>query len=116
MTVAFLLCVLLRSFGFSAECLGQHAGAPQTADLGDGNGSGQSSPRGPTRIWLIITNIVLSSVNETGVIRLNYGDAQLGACKETIQGGNHFRYWIQNGPQGNRCDTALSVSICEPED
>lgn len=41
-------------------------------------------------------------VNETSVIRWNYGDPQLGSCKETIQGGNHFRYWVQNGPGGNR--------------
>jgi hypothetical protein len=27
-----------RSFGFSGECLGQHAGSDQGADLGDGNG------------------------------------------------------------------------------
>ena len=44
-----------------------------------------------------------STVNETSEIRWNYGDAQLGACKETVEGGTHFRYWIQNGPQGNRC-------------
>jgi hypothetical protein len=41
--------------------------------------------------------------NETAVIRWNYGDAALGACKETIQGGNHFRYWVQNGDKANRC-------------
>ena len=44
----------------------------------------------------------ISTVNETAVIRWNYGDVQLGTCKETIEGGNHFRYWPQNGPQGNR--------------
>jgi len=47
--------------------------------------------------------IPLWAENETSVIRWNYGDAQLGACKETIQGGNHFRYWVQNGPDANRC-------------
>ena len=31
-----------RSFGFSNECLGQHSGAPQEANLGDNNGYGQS--------------------------------------------------------------------------
>ena len=41
--------------------------------------------------------------NETAVIRWDYGDPELGSCKETIQGGNHFRYWVQNGPNGNRC-------------
>ncbi|KAF8963025.1 hypothetical protein BDZ97DRAFT_1732534 [Flammula alnicola] len=68
------------SFGFSGECLGQHSGSDQEANLGDGNGY----------------------LNETSVIRWNYGDPQLGSCTETIQGGNHFRYWVQNGPNGNR--------------
>jgi len=67
------------SFGFSNECLGQHSGAPQQANLGDGNGY----------------------LNEISEIRWNYGDSQLGACKETIEGGDHFRYWIQSGPNGN---------------
>jgi len=67
------------SFGYSTECLNLHSGVPQEADLGDGNGY----------------------LNETAEIRWNYGDVQLGACKETIEGGNHFRYWLQNGLQGN---------------
>ncbi|KAF8803437.1 hypothetical protein BYT27DRAFT_7110147 [Phlegmacium glaucopus] len=82
------------SFGFSAECLGQHSGAPQLANLGDGNGP----------------------VNETGEIRWNYGDAQLGACKETIQGGDHFRYWIQNGPQGDSGAIFMATSYEMPLD
>ena len=40
---------------------------------------------------------------ETAVIRWDYGDPALGSCKETIEGGNHFRYWVQNGPNANRC-------------
>lgn len=39
---------------------------------------------------------------ETAVIRWNYDDPSLGACKETIQGGNHFRYWVQDGKSANR--------------
>jgi len=46
--------------------------------------------------------IVLIVENETGVIRLDYGDPEFGTCKETIQGGNHFRYWIQDGSSANR--------------
>jgi hypothetical protein len=80
------------SFGFSDECLGQHAGEQQAADLGDGNGH----------------------KNETAVIRWNYGDAQLGACKETIQGGNHFRYWVQNGPSANSGAIFMAVSYEMP--
>jgi hypothetical protein len=33
-----LAFIFVRSFGFSAECLGQHAGSDQGANLGDGNG------------------------------------------------------------------------------
>lgn len=90
---------IFRSFGFSKECLGQHAGAPQEANLGDGNGYGQSLPY---IFFRCLSHLVLSTVNETSEIRWNYGDAQLGACKETIQGGDHFRYYLQDGPQGNR--------------
>ncbi len=70
-----------RSFGFGGECLGQHEGANQAANLGDGNGY----------------------VNETAEMRWDYGDPQFGTCKESIQGGDHFRYWAQNGLDGNRC-------------
>ncbi|KAH9847917.1 hypothetical protein C2E23DRAFT_889542 [Lenzites betulinus] len=65
------------SVGFAAECLGQHAGDPQTANLGDGN------------------------VNETSELRWDYGDPELGTCQETIKGGNHFRYWVQDGSQAD---------------
>lgn len=40
--------------------------------------------------------------NETAVIRYDYNDPSLGTCKETIVGGNHFRYWVQNGSKANR--------------
>lgn len=45
--------------------------------------------------------------NQTAVIRWDYGDPQLGTCKETIQGGAHFRYWVQDGDQANRFGTSL---------
>ncbi|CAE6470919.1 unnamed protein product [Rhizoctonia solani] len=61
------------SIDFSGECLGQHLGSDQQADLGDGRGA----------------------VNETAVMRYNYGDPYVGSCRETIEGGNHFRYWVQ---------------------
>ncbi|KAF9783305.1 hypothetical protein BJ322DRAFT_145059 [Thelephora terrestris] len=76
------------SFQFGAECLGQHEGSHQIIDLGDGNG-----PK-----------------NETAVIRYDYGDPSLGTCQETIQGGNHFRYWVQNGPQRNSSAVFMAVS------
>ncbi|KAF9449127.1 hypothetical protein P691DRAFT_584933 [Macrolepiota fuliginosa MF-IS2] len=80
------------SFGFSGECLGQHSGSDQAANLGDGNGY----------------------KNETSVIRWNYGDPELGSCKETIQGGNHFRYWVQDGPQRNTGAVFLAASYEKP--
>ncbi|KIK63071.1 hypothetical protein GYMLUDRAFT_163766 [Collybiopsis luxurians FD-317 M1] len=64
-----------NSLGFAGECLGNHLGNDQQADLGDGNGL----------------------INQTGVMRWDYGDVQTGTCRETVDGGNHFRYWVQNG-------------------
>ncbi|KAH9014289.1 hypothetical protein EDB84DRAFT_1530082 [Lactarius hengduanensis] len=69
------------SIGFAGECLGQHSGSDQAVNLGDGHGY----------------------LNETAVIRWDYGDPTLGTCKETVQGGNHFRYWTQTGSEANRC-------------
>ncbi|KAK7048765.1 hypothetical protein R3P38DRAFT_2606678 [Favolaschia claudopus] len=80
------------SIGFSGECLGQHSGLPQTADLGDGNGF----------------------VNETAVLRYNYGDPALGTCQETIQGGNHFRYWTQNGKSADSGAYFFATSYEKP--
>jgi hypothetical protein len=55
------------------------------------------------KIFFFITFFWVFSVNETAVIRWDYGDPTLGTCKETIQGGNHFRYWMQTGSLANRC-------------
>lgn len=33
---------------------------------------------------------------ERETLRWNYGDPYLGTCRETFEGGNHLRYWIQN--------------------
>ncbi|KAI0345909.1 hypothetical protein BDW22DRAFT_1426536 [Trametopsis cervina] len=76
------------SFGYAAECLGQHLGDDQAANLGDGDGY----------------------VNETAVIRWDYGDPQFGSCKETIEGGPHFRYWTQHGDQANSGAVFIAAS------
>ncbi|KAF8491163.1 hypothetical protein F5888DRAFT_1795859 [Russula emetica] len=76
------------SFGFAGECLGQHSGSDQEANLGDGHGY----------------------LNETAVIRYDYGDPTLGTCKETVQGGNHFRYWIQSGSSADSGAIFIAVS------
>ncbi|CAK5283865.1 unnamed protein product [Mycena citricolor] len=78
--------------GFGGECLGQHIGASQMADLGDGNGL----------------------VNETAELRWDYGDPSLGTCEETIQGGDHFRYWQQNGKSANSSAYFLASSYEKP--
>ena len=54
---------------------GAHIGTPQTANLGDGNG-----PR-----------------PEIKVMRQDFGNADAGTCLESAIGGNHFRYWRQDG-------------------
>ncbi|KZP18934.1 hypothetical protein FIBSPDRAFT_911537 [Athelia psychrophila] len=86
------------SIGFSSECLGQHEGSDQAVDLGDGHGY----------------QLTRVSGNETAVIRWDYGDPSLGTCKETIQGGNHFRYWVQDGPNANSGAVFMALSYEEP--
>lgn len=60
----------------SAECLGGGGpgfqGSIQGADL-DGKGN----------------------VTQTNMLRWNFGDPWVGTCKETFEGGLHFRYWKQ---------------------
>ncbi|KAK7472776.1 hypothetical protein VKT23_000884 [Stygiomarasmius scandens] len=82
------------SLSFSGECLGQHRGNRQQADLGDGRGL----------------------VNETAVIRYDYGDPTLGTCKESQQGGNHFRYWVQNGSLADSGAVFMAVSYEKSQD
>jgi len=77
-----------RAIGFSTECLGVHLGAPQSANLGDGNGF----------------------VNQTIELRQDYGDPDLGTCLETLIGGNHFRIYRQNGTAADTGALFLAVS------
>ncbi|KIJ54987.1 hypothetical protein M422DRAFT_24846 [Sphaerobolus stellatus SS14] len=81
-----------QSMNFSGECLGQHLGDHQEANLGDGDGAR----------------------NETAVIRYNYGDPSLGSCKESVEGGNHFRYWVQDGSQADSGAIFMAVSYEKP--
>ncbi|WWC89484.1 uncharacterized protein L201_004408 [Kwoniella dendrophila CBS 6074] len=60
--------------GLGEECLGQHLGSDQSANLGDGKGN----------------------VTEVEELRYNYGNPYIGTCQETFNGGLHLRYWIQN--------------------
>ncbi|TFK52349.1 hypothetical protein OE88DRAFT_1657558 [Heliocybe sulcata] len=81
-----------QSLGFSSECLGQHSGSDQAANLGDGNGY----------------------KNETAVIRWDYGDPAFGTCTETVEGGNHFRYWVQDGPDKDSGAIFMALSYEKP--
>ncbi|KAH9939182.1 hypothetical protein B0H21DRAFT_41100 [Amylocystis lapponica] len=81
-----------RSIGFSEECFDIHLGGPQSANLGDGNGS----------------------VNQTVELRQDYGNSGIGTCAESLIGGNHFRLWFQNGPSADSGAAFLAVSKEEP--
>ncbi|CED82398.1 hypothetical protein [Phaffia rhodozyma] len=61
------------SLNFSGNCLNIISTGGQYANLGDGK------------------DVVI----QTAEIRYNFGDAIFGTCRETFQGGNHFRYWTQ---------------------
>ncbi|KAF8309989.1 hypothetical protein DL93DRAFT_2084934 [Clavulina sp. PMI_390] len=63
-----------RSISFTNDCLGITLGNVQTANTGDGCG------------WL----------NQTALMRYDYGDSIFGSCLEILSGGNHFRCWQQN--------------------
>jgi len=78
----------VRAVGYSKECFGKHQGAPQPADLGDGNG-----PKG-----------------EREVLREHFGIPVLGTCLESLAGGNHLRTYQQNGPNANSGALFLAVS------
>ncbi|KAI0269996.1 hypothetical protein BC834DRAFT_864426 [Gloeopeniophorella convolvens] len=81
------------SLGFAGECLGQHAGGDQEANVGDGRGY----------------------QNETAVMRWDYGNPTLGTCQETIEGGNHFRYWPQTGGEANSGAIFMALSYELPD-
>lgn len=58
--------------------------------------------------------LILWTVNETAVIRWAYGDPTLGTCQETIKGGNHFRYWEQDGNQADSGAIFMALSYEKP--
>lgn len=78
------------------SCAGITIGGPQEANVGDGNGY----------------------VNQTEELRFNYYGGSGGTCLESIKGGNHFRYWRQNGSQAdtNAIFIAASVELPGSED
>lgn len=73
-----------RAVGFGAgSCLGFSSDDIAQANLGDGNGAH----------------------NQTGMARWSSG------CSESISGGNHFRYWFQNGTKGDSNAVFIAASV-----
>lgn len=78
----------VRAVGYSMECFGQHQGARQPANLGDGNGA----------------------KDEREVLREHFNIPVLGTCLQSLTGGNHMRTYPQNGPNANSGALFLAVS------
>lgn len=79
-----------RSIYFSpGSCLNISEGGYQTANLGDGNGA---KP-------------------QTNIFRYNYKQGDGGSCIESLKGGNHFRYWIQNGSAADTNAIFIAASV-----
>lgn len=85
----FLLWVTSINFGVS--CLGQANGTQQSANLGYGD------------------QIQGTGDGNNGVLRWNYYSPYIGTCKETVQGGNHFRWFKQQ--DSNAYFLAASVEL-----
>jgi len=81
-----------QSVEMSTECLDVHLGAPQMANLGDGNGA----------------------VNQTVELRQDYGNDEVGTCLESLIGGNHLRMYRQNGTLAD--SGALFLAVSKEED
>lgn len=62
----------------------------------------------------VLVYVYWFSVNQTAVIRWDYGNVQLGTCEETLEGGDHIRYWVQNGPQENTGAIFMALSYEMP--
>ncbi|TNY22163.1 hypothetical protein DMC30DRAFT_445552 [Rhodotorula diobovata] len=73
---------------YAGECLGQTDGERQAANLGDG----------------------LGIRNQTELYRENFQDVTYGVCKESAQGGYHYRIWQQVGPEANSSAWFLAAS------
>lgn len=81
-----------RSIGFSFECLHIHLGGLQYANLGDGQG------------------YVPQLYEYRSIFSPHSPGAWIGACWESVAGGNHFRVWRQNGTKADTGAWFLAVS------
>lgn len=48
--------------------------------------------------------------NQTTLLRENFGDPAFGTCRETFDGGFHYRVWRQNGTEANSGAWFLAAS------
>jgi hypothetical protein len=79
----------LESLYFSpGSCLGITIGGPQSANLGDGNGY----------------------KNQSDEMRFNYYEGDSGTCLESVRGGNHLRWFQQNGSSADTGAIFMAVS------
>lgn len=69
------------------ECFGQHEGARQPANLGDGNGYKDERVSG--RTFSDSANSQVVFVQE--VLREHFNIPFLGTCLQSLVGGNHLR-------------------------
>ncbi|PWN31459.1 uncharacterized protein FA14DRAFT_111935, partial [Meira miltonrushii] len=74
------------------SCAGISLGGAQQANLGDGTGY----------------------INQTNVLRFNYYGGDSGTCLESVKGGNHLRYWIQNGSSADTKAVFIAASVEMP--
>ncbi|UZJ57042.1 hypothetical protein CBS101457_006362 [Exobasidium rhododendri] len=80
----------LESLYFSpGSCAGISLGGPQLANLGDGNGY----------------------KNQSDVMRFNYYQGDGGTCLESLYGGNHLRWFQQNGSSADTGAIFMAVSF-----
>ncbi|PWZ01965.1 hypothetical protein BCV70DRAFT_198243 [Testicularia cyperi] len=85
------------SINFGVSCFGNTNGTEQWANLGDGFGDRMQGNYG----------------GGNGVLRWNYGDLTFGTCRESIEGDNHFRWFLQNGSDAFSGAVFLAVSMEE---
>ncbi|BGP55562.1 hypothetical protein JCM8202v2_003167 [Rhodotorula sphaerocarpa] len=77
-----------HSLNFSTDCLGVTLGGTQSADLGDG----------------------LGFHPQANILREDFGNLERGTCDESLQGGNHFRMFHQNGSSADSGAWFLAAS------
>lgn len=82
------------SINFGVSCLGQANGTQQLATLGDG----------------VVNRTQGTGSGANGVLRFNYYSPYVGTCRETFEGGNHFRWWKQNGSEADSGAIFLAAS------